>query len=235
MTAANLGVAPELYDAWYVRHKKPKQKAGLYLIQEHFDCDMQNAILEYSEEVMSNMYEIERQIHSHIEKLANNEMFCYDLKPGNIVLNINKPVVKFIDFGREFCEQNPWDCNNTERVPVTSYIKKLSLLHTEDDEEACKLYKHLLYITMMVILSANTTYFIHSVKEKTNSDKELRYQLNYIVSKTKDVLENTRGKVIKIVREILRQEDIKSVISHYMSRRNSSTKRVFKWADGTNI
>jgi tRNA A-37 threonylcarbamoyl transferase component Bud32 len=233
LTASNLGVAPALYDAWYVRHAKTKQRAGLHIISEFFPCDGQDAFTHNTEEVITYRDQIEEQICSHLKTLAEADMLCYDLKPGNIVLNLEDPVkVRFIDFGREFCEQNHLKDDNTERTPITSFIKTLASLNSNDEEETNNLYQHLLFLTMLVLLSSNTSYFIHSIRHKINADKELRNALNIISHISATILENTRGRIIKLLKKILRQEDIKSICRHYMSRRNSGTRKILHWAVG---
>ncbi len=235
LTASNLGVAPTLYDAWYVRHAKPKQKAGLHLISEYLPHDGQEVYHDYIEELLSNKATIEEQIYNHLVALANSDMFCYDLKPGNIVIDFDDPKVRFIDFGREFCEHNPWESECIDRAPVTSYIKRLVLCEEKNDTKACKLYRHLLFLTMLVLLSSNTSYYLYTIREKINADKKLREDLNYISYTVRNVLQNTRGKYIKLLRKILRQEDIKSICRHYMSRRNGGTRRILQWSDGTKV
>ena len=235
LVASKLGIAPKLYDAWYVRHSKPKQKSGLHLICEYLPIDGQNAYHSYIEEVLTNKSKIEEKIYNHLLLLANNDMFCYDLKPGNIVMDFDDFKVKFIDFGREFCEQNPWESDSSDRAPITTYIKKIAQENTETDEEGCKLYRHLLFLTMLVLLSSNTSYYLFTIKEKINADKKLREDLNFVSYTAKSVLGDTRGKLISMIRKILRNEDIKSCCCHYMSRRNAGTRRILQWADGTKV
>lgn len=235
LIASKLEIAPKLYDAWYVRHAKPKQKSGLHLICEYLPIDGQHAYHSYIEEVLTNKSKIEEKIYDHLLLMANNDMFCYDLKPGNIVMDFDNLKVKFIDFGREFCEQNPWESDSSDRAPITTYIKKLAQQNTESDEEGCNLYRHLLFLTMLVLLSSNTSYYLFTIKEKINADKKLREDLNFVSYTARSILNDTRGKLISMVRKILRNEDIKSCCCHYMSRRNAGTRRILQWADGTKV
>ena len=102
LIASRLGVAPVLYDAWYSRHAKKNQKAGLYFIQEHYPCDMLTAFSEYYETIIEKKEMIADKIAKIIKTLADSELLCYDLKPGNIVVNFESDIdLKFIDFGKE--------------------------------------------------------------------------------------------------------------------------------------
>lgn len=235
LMASNLDVAPKVYDAWYVRHGKPKQKAGLHMITEFLPLDGQEIYTNYIEEVLSHEEEMEEALCKNIKALADIGMLCYDLKPGNIVVDFDSFRVRFIDFGREFCEYNTWDMNSEERTPITSYIKKISLEYEKDDKKACSLYHHLLFLTMLVLLSSNTAYYIYSIKEKVNIEKNLRADLNVLGPVTKKILSDTRGNVIGLLKNILRQEDVRSTCRHYMSRRNAGTRRLLQWAKGEKV
>mgnify|MGYP001267112999 CR=1 FL=1 len=235
LIASKLGIAPHLYDAWYVRHAKPKQKAGLHLISEYLPIDGQHAYHSYIDEILTKKSQIEEKIYENLRIMAENDMFCYDLKPGNIVMDLDTLKVKFIDFGREFCEQNPWNVDSSDRAPITTYIKKMVLENVENEEDGCKMYRHLLFLTMLILLSSNTSYYLFTIKEKINADKKMREDLNFVSFTAKSVLGDTRGKLIKMVRKILRQEDIKSCCRHYMTKRNAGTRRILQWADGTKV
>lgn len=233
LMASNLGIAPEMYDAWYVRHATTKQKSGLHMVTEYLPHDGQEIYSTFlMENVLENKAEMEENIINNIKKMADIGMLCYDLKPGNMVVDFEDFNVKFIDFGREFCEYSTWDMNSEERTPVTSYIKKICVTNTKTDNEAKQMYHYLLFLTMIVLLSSNTAYYISSVKEKSNIDKQLRETLNVIAPYTKQLLDGTKGKIIRFLKKILRQEDIRATCRHYMSRRNSGTKRIINWATG---
>ena len=45
-----------------------------------------------------------------------------------------------------------------------------------------------------------------------------------------DLRTSTRGKHVRLIKEILRHRDIKDTIRHYMGRRNCGTKRTFYYA-----
>ena len=234
LLASNLGVAPVLYDSWYVRHAKSNQRAGLHMIQEYFPYDLMNAFDEYQNEVIENCDQITNIIDSHIMKLANAEMLCYDLKPSNIVIRFEDDIdVRFIDFGREFCEHNIGKDETQQRTPVTNMArqiaKKYAGKHKYSDFEV---YRHLLYAVMVIILSAVTTHTIHEHRAVLRANADVRGQLNCVKPLATKLMDSTRGDFIRLVRDMLRQEDIKSLLRHYVGRRNSGTRRIFKLARG---
>lgn len=237
LVASRLGVAPILYDSWYNRHGKQKQKAGLYMIQEYFPSDLMNALDEYQDEVIERRNEIGTMIKGHIDKLAKADMLCYDLKPGNIVVRFEDGSMdlKFIDFGREFCEHAPTMSKeeNQHRTPVTNIARTIAKKYAGKHKlRETDVYQHLLYCVMTVVLSAITTYTIHSQRESLKANYSLRKELNFTMDVANELLDTTRGDFIKLVKEMLRQEDIKDLLRHYLGRRNSGTKRVMRFARG---
>ena len=220
LVASRLGVAPVLYDSWYNRHGKQKQKAGLYMIQEYFPSDLMNALDEYQEEVIERKEDISNIIKSHIYKLAKSDMLCYDLKPGNIVVRFDDDSVdlKFIDFGREFCEHAATMSKeeNQHRTPVTNIARTISKKYAGRHKlKESDVYQHLLYCVMIIVLSAITTYTVHSQRESLKANRALRMELNFTMNIANDLLDTTRGDFIKLIKEMIRQEDIKDLLRHY--------------------
>jgi tRNA A-37 threonylcarbamoyl transferase component Bud32 len=236
LLASRLGVAPTLYDSWYVRHAKNNQRAGLYMIQEYFPCDLMNAFDEFQEEVINCREQIENIIKSHLFKLSEAEMLCYDLKPSNIVIRMEDTIeLRFIDFGREFCEHSASMSKeeNQHRTPVTNVAKSIAKKYAGKNKfRDSDVYKHLLYSVMMIVLSAITTHTIYEHRSDLKANSQIRGQLHCTRNMACQLLDNTRGDFIKMIKEMLRQEDIKSLLRHYLGRRYSGTRRVLRLARG---
>ena len=124
--AVQLQAAPALYDAWYNRHSTPDQRGGLHMICEYYPRDMHAVIMDTPESVYPIEKELRTLVVQHLRKMADNHLFCYDLKASNMVFRDQPFDVRFIDFGRDFCEWRPYSENNEylERAPVL-----LSLIH----------------------------------------------------------------------------------------------------------
>ena len=99
--AVQLGVAPIMYDAWYNRHATTQQRGGLHIICEHFPHDLHNLLIETPEKMHILAPAIREIITGQLRILADNGLFCYDLKPSNLVYREKPLTVKFIDFGRD--------------------------------------------------------------------------------------------------------------------------------------
>ncbi len=230
--AVQLGVAPFLYDAWYNRHASEDQRGGLHMIAEYFPQDMHNLIMDTPEMVAPLSDQLRNEITSHIRKMANNHLFCYDLKPSNMVFRDNPFAVRFIDFGRDFCEWRPYSEDNEfiERAPVLSFMQSLCEKYADDRLPASKLYTELIYMVMMLLLSSNIAFTIdqsRTASRRTFADNQL---LNFMGTALQELRDQTRGKHIKLIKEVLRQRDIRDTLRHYMGRRNCGTKRCFHYA-----
>ena len=236
LLASQLGVAPLLYDSWYVRHAKNEQRSGLHMIQEYFPCDMMNAFDEFQDEVIEKRESISSMLNAHITKLANAEMLCYDLKPSNIVMRLDDHLdLKFIDFGREFCEYgtNNGNDESNHRTPVTNVARAMARKYAGKHKfKEVDVYRQLLFALMTVILSAVTTHTIHEHRAVLKASAHIRSQLNCIKDVANEFLDTTRGDFIRMLKEMLRQDDIKSLLRHYLSRRNAGTRRVLRLARG---
>lgn len=230
--AVQLHAAPLLYDAWYNRHASDDQRGGLHMISEYFPQDMHNLIMDTPEMVAPLSDKLRAEITSHIRKMADHHLFCYDLKPSNMVFRESPFAVRFIDFGRDFCEWRPYSEGNefTERAPVLSFVQTLCERYADDRMSASKLYTELIYVVMMLLLSSNIAFTIdqsRTASRRTFADNQL---LNFMGTALQELREQTCGKHIKLIKEVLRQRDIRDTLRHYMGRRNCGTKRCFHYA-----
>ena len=233
MLASTLNVAPDLYDAWYVKHRTNDKRSGLHFVSKYYDIDLQSAVEQEKYMIIDNIFDIEEQINHKLITLANNYILTFDLKPSNMVYDFDKKDLRFIDFGREFCERNTFMQKNDEEFPVTKLIKNISNNNTDESEnEGDELYKELLFGVMLVQLSANVTFYLYSSRHVLNLSKHERDVLNFTKTSTNNFLENKRGRFIKLLKQVLRHEDIKKVNKHYLGRRNSGTQRVLRLASG---
>lgn len=234
LIASRLGVAPVLYDCWYNRHAKPKQRSGLFMIQEYFPSDLGRAMIDQQEEVLECMETITTKVTSHLKTIADADMLVYDLKPSNIVINMEDTVdVRLIDFGREFCEHGNLKEDGTRRTPVMNVARQLSRSYAKKHHEnENSVYRHLLYSTMVIILAAITTFNIYENRGTFRADHILRARLNFMRIPASVILDETRGNFVRLIKEMLRQEDIRSMMRHYVGRRNSGTRRILRLARG---
>lgn len=230
--AAQLEICPVIYDAWYVRHATRLQRGGLHIVSDYFPKDVHSLLCDTPLDVIPIAKELRTQVMSHLRKMADNFLFCYDLKPSNMVFKDDPVVVKFIDFGRDFCEWRPYSADNEflERAPVLSAIQTIADRHADERLSAQMLYSDLMFAVMVIMLSANIAYTLDQSRNAIRASFAERSILNFMAGAAAELRTTTRGSHVVLIKEILRQRDIKDTIRHYMGRRNCGTKRVFYYA-----
>ena len=230
--ATQIGVAPLLYDAWYNRHATPDQRGGLHVICEYFPKDMHALLMDTPYSVLPIKDELQRIVIAHLRKMADQCLFCYDLKPSNMVLREEPLDVRFIDFGRDFCEWRQYSETNEylERAPILSFIQTLAEKHSTERYPARLLYSDLIFGVMVLLLSSNIAFTVDQSRTAARCTMATNSVLNFMASAAQELRLNTRGKHVRLLKEILRQRDIRDTLRHYMGRRNCGTKRCFSYA-----
>lgn len=230
--AAQLGVCPKIFDAWYVRHATRFQRSGLHIVCDYFPKDVHSLLVDTPYDVIPIAQELRSQVVRHLRIMADNNLFCYDLKPSNMVFQNDPVVVKFIDFGRDFCEWRQYSDKNEylERAPVLSYIQTLADEHADGNMTPEMLYTDLTFSVMVIMLSANIAYTLDQSRNAIRASFSERAILNFMAGAAAELRSSTRGKHVKLVKEVLRHREIRDTIRHYMGRRNCGTKRTFYYA-----
>jgi hypothetical protein len=230
--AVQLKAAPTLYDAWYNRHSTPDQRGGLHMICEYYPKDVHAVIMDTPASVYPIEHDMRALVVKHLRKMAENHLFCYDLKPSNMVFRDDPFDVRFIDFGRDFCEWRPYSNENEylERAPVLSFMQTLADKHADDRISAPKLYIDLIFTVMLIVLSSNIAYTIDQSRTASRRSFADNRTLNFMGKAARELRVQMQGKHIKLIKEIMRQRDIRDTLRHYMGRRNCGTKRCFHYA-----
>ena len=230
--AANIGICPMLYDAWYNRHATSQQRSGLHIVCSYYPKDVHSLLVDTPADVINISKELRTQVVGHLRKMADNHMFCYDLKPANMVFSDDPVQVKFIDFGRDFCEWRPYNQQNEhlERAPVLSFIQTLADEHASDSLTGEILYADLIYAVMIIMLSSNIAYTLDQSRSAIRVSFAECAILNFMAGAASELRQCTRGKHVCLIKQILRQRDVRDTIRHYQGRRNCGTKRTFYYA-----
>lgn len=230
--AAQLKICPVIYDAWYVRHATRLQRGGLHIICDYYPKDVHSLLCDSPYAVIPIAKELRKQVLEHLRTMADNNLFCYDLKPSNMVFRDDPVVVKLIDFGRDFCEWRQYSPKNEflERAPVLSFIQTIADENADGNLKPEMLYADLMFAIMVIMLSANIAYTLDQSRNAIRASFAERSILNFMAGAAADLRTSTRGKHVRLIKEILRQRDIKDTIRHYMGRRNCGTKRTFYYA-----
>lgn len=225
--AAELGVAPVLYDAWYARHRTARQASGLHLVCEYFPHDLHSLLVDETADVPARADELQRITLRHLRTMARAGMLCYDLKPSNMVVKEND--VRFIDFGRDFTEVRPYGTACSEKAPVLSYIQDL-VERAGSRSRRAQLYSELIYATMVVLLSANIEKVLRKTDATLRCAVDQRATVNFMAHAATSWCRQAPPLHVSMLKNIIRHEDIRATLRHYMGRRNCGTKRTLAYA-----
>lgn len=230
--AVQLGIAPLLYDAWYNRHSTVDQRGGLHIICEYYPKDLHALLMDTPEAVKPLASKLRKRVIQHLRTMADNCLFCYDLKPSNMVYREEPFDVRFIDFGRDFCEWRPYSSDNEylERAPILSLIQTIADQNQTTRYPAKQLYSDLIYAVMLLILSSNMAYTLDQSRTASRRGFADNQSLNFMAIAAHELRAQTRGRHVQLIKDIIRQRDIRDTLRHYMGRRNCGTKRCFDYA-----
>ena len=233
LKASQLGVSPTIYAAWYARHATREYPSGMYLVTEVFDYDLEELYLSNSkrEAMLAKSDEIATSIVRCLEVLVDAGLFLYDLKPGNVVVDVESGATKIIDFGREFCEWAGTD-RQDRSTPVSDLVRELIKPRGLAAEEAAALARHVLFGVMLVQLASTTTRFLYEDRHRHRMDEQSRARANGLARLAKTFLDSLQGQNRALLRQVLRQDNVKGVMAHYHGRRNAGTRRTLRFAAG---
>lgn len=230
LEAARLGVSPHVYDIWLLRHRTKSYPSGLYMITDFIKHDLDSCMKHKTKFVMTHASTIGNAVVKHLETLAKNGLFVFDLKPSNILISDSDCNVKMIDFGSDFCEK--LDKNNASTNPTIHAVRCMVQKNVVDDSQVDALCKHILFGVMLMQLSSTTTTFLYSERHRENTTAELRRKLHPFASLANSFIKSLRACHLHILREVLRLEPIKGVLQHYNSRKYSGTGWTLRLACG---
>jgi hypothetical protein len=229
--ASDNEIAPKLLKAWYSRHTEGQWSSGLYMVMDHYPYDLEKLLIKPTMRhcVFKLRHDIGLQIVNKLERLAEHNLFVYDLKPSNIVLSVEGGLdVRFIDFGKDFCEWKSLKCAaevDSGNTPVLNIISRLC--HGDN-----VLMKHISFATMLLQLSSTTTRHIYEDRREHRMNRDKRLQVNPTAAITTSFIDSMQGKNKTILRSILRCDEVRSVLKHYHGRRNGGTRRTLQFATG---
>jgi len=231
LRAAQLGVGPIIYDAFFHRHRGDRLRSGLYLITEAYTLDFQR-VLNGGPDMEGWLPAAAHAAVQALETLANDGMLLYDLKPSNIVIRppARGPIaVRIVDYGSEFCE---WQ-HGLGPTPVLQHARQLiaATPHRRDQVESADVLKHMLFTLMLTQFSATTTRHIYDDARK-RATRAVRPKQHCIALLCESHLASLQGRHVTLLRYLLRHESVRDVLRHYLSRAHSGTRRVMRLARG---
>lgn len=231
LRASELKVGPTVMHAWYARHATREWPSGLYIVMDRYDDDLETVLCENPEArggMIKNRDRIGAAIASCIQTLAQERIFVYDLKPSNVVIRLadNTIDVRIIDFGRDFCEWSGCLMDPSRNTPHVDMLTRI----LDTDRDSC--ITHILFATMMVLLSSTTTSTLYETRERHRMDASTRSAIHPLGDLTKRLLSSMQGRNVSHMRQVLRMDEVRGVLRHYHGRRNSGTHRTLAMAAG---
>jgi tRNA A-37 threonylcarbamoyl transferase component Bud32 len=233
--ASRIGIAPALYDAWFCRHSSKRQKNGLYLICEHFDRDLSHMVSSSPGTLLLHRQQVAERALRNISAMSEAGLFNYDLKPSNAVVRKDEKGgfdLRFIDFGKDFCELNPFppsgELDFLQSCPVTSQLQRFLLTNCDSIREAGEAYASVLFKAMLIIFSATLSCCIESLDCVSLEQKS---SLHIVGPACQRARCNSTKVEMDAIKMVLRNEDVRGTLRHYLGRSNSGTRRIFRYAN----
>lgn len=239
LRAGQLGASPAVYHAWHARHATDEYPSGLYLICEVMQSTMEDWMTSRrcrDAAALGDDGGLADSVVECLTVLANAGIFVYDLKPANVLVNVDasgRVRAKIIDFGRDFCEwSGPHDARPDAHTPVIDMLRKTVKNRSNEEEKEDVLVKHVLFGAMLVQLSCCTTKFLHMDRREHRMSQEERASVNPLAKTCDAFLNSMRGSHIQLLRRVLRADSVRSVLAHYNGRRRAGTRRTLRYARG---
>lgn len=205
--ASDIGVAPTLYDIWFVRKSTLAQRRGLYTISLKLSNDLTYYFKNDIDFILNNIARLKKEITSCIYTLAHNGLFCYDLKPANTVCNKTPFLIKMIDFGADYTE-SLYDNPPGKIVSATKTFAS-SIFH-EDIEKECKFA---FYVVMLIIYSAHLYGTVRSYDLGLYISQ--MWSANFMVSVIVDTQRKMSPEQQQLVCFLLKHKEIRKLFEHY--------------------
>lgn len=229
LRAAELDVGPRIERAWRARHANDRWPSGLYLLTELFTHDLEKILYdpglrEEREEELAD------ELVRCLETLARAKIFVFDLKPSNVLVD-DSFRVRVIDYGNDFCEWGEVDDDPCCHTPILSMLqKRIANRPWKAKEDANAVLEHVLFASMMVLLSSTIAWRLYDDRHEHRLDAEERQDAHLLADRVDDLLSSMRGCDVALVREVLRDDEVRGVLGHYHGRRNAGTRRTFRFA-----
>jgi hypothetical protein len=239
--ASDLRVGPEVHAAWFARHATREWPSGLYVVMERLEHDLETVLCEDRDLMplaMRRRAAIEAELVRCVSTLARAHLFVYDLKPSNVVITLSDDddvavQARIIDYGRDFCEIDARESSDpTRSSPHIDMLRRCVEADGVVGEDADARISHILFVVMMIVLSATTTRCIYEDRGHHRHGRAERAELHPLRDVVSRLLDGIRARDMTLVRKLMRMDDVRGVLRHYHGRRNSGTERTIRFARG---
>lgn len=221
LIAANAGVSPAVYDIWYCTSGTRQQRRGLHVVMKRMEVDLHDVIFKDQEWTVQHRDTLARGIDKCAVELARAGLLTFDIKAGNVMLNKSPFVVRFVDFSNEYCERLEYGRFTTTDTAAPT------LAHVASKVGSAKGYESVLRLTTLILLSASIATEIHNRRREHNLGASMRCLLNPLHSHMRKLRMETPAQVVRMVKYVLRSENVRECAEHYNNNRNACVRRLF--------
>jgi hypothetical protein len=255
LKASQLGVGALVYDAWCAKHAHEGWPSGLYVLTELLDHDLDAVLCDdpaLRARAAPHGAAIGAAFARCLHTLSKERILMYDLKPGNIMLRLppdkDAPEkerrgggggggsggvdVRIIDFGRDFTEWEGAEHEPDARTPVITMLRKLIAHEGYDEATREAVLTHVLFAAMLVQAAATTTHRIFIERDDHRMGGDERRACNVLAPLAARLLDSMQGRHLALLRRVLRSDEVRGVLRHYLGRRNAGTRRTLRFARG---
>ena len=220
-----------------MRHAKNRDwPSGLYMLQERYDDDLDGVLHDPAKrERYAGMGGC---ITECLASLARAGVFVYDFKPSNVVVRQGEEgrvEARVIDYGRDFCESDGRTDEVDHTAPHIAMTERMLARMHSDPEERHRARTLVLFAVMLIQLSAVTTRQLHSDRYKHRMNASARYDAHPVRAHVTTLLDGMQGRHKRVVRALLRADNVRSVLRHYNGRRRAGTGRTLRLAQGIEV
>lgn len=234
LIAAYVNASPKVFDIWYCARGTREQNKGLHVVMERFPNDMHDIIFRDLEFLERHRGDIARELDKCAIALSKVGMITYDIKSSNIVVRKDPLDVKFIDYGNDYCEMYDMSAIDLQgkrahggENPVLSEL----VAQCRRFKNSKKIFESVVRISILVCLSANISNEIHKRRREYNLGQDLRRRMNPLHDYMKHLRQGTPAAIVRLVKVVLRSDNVRECNEHYNGNRNSCVKRMFRHAN----
>lgn len=223
LIAANAGVTPHIHDMWYCASGTDKQRRGLHVVMQRYPMDLHDVIAHHGDWVVENRDAIAKALDKCAVELSRCGLLTFDIKSGNVVLRKSPLSIKFIDFSDDYCER----CEYSKATSSESREITPTLAHVASRAGSHKAYESVIRLSILILLSASLTTELHQRRRSDNINASRRHLLNPLTTHLQRLRKETPAHIVRLIKYVLRSEDVRQCAEHYNGNRNACVRRMF--------
>jgi len=232
LLAARVDAAPRVYDLWYCAKTTPAQRRGLHVVMERFPHDLHSIVFDHDEWMRTHRAAVAAQVEAAARALARAHLFVYDVKTANVVVRKEPLCVRFIDFGKDFCELLPWGAVSGGAAPSADAKRAPVLCALADAARRLNLagaarYEACIGDAMLVLLGANLHQELLDNRRHRQLGRAAREERHFLSGTLARARRDAPPAHVRAVKVVLRHAEVRDCTEHYVGGRGASVRRLF--------